>query len=153
MNSISHARRPTSVVRMNLRRPNRLLPALAIVGALWLLGPCGARAADKSQAEFGGSCAMGLAEGKLQATDCSINWTAPDGRFYCFGTEDSKAAFLKDPETNLQRARDHFAAGTVQPTGEDMDKFVSNDAKEFIERYIADATQKTGLFQVDDARA
>lgn len=134
-------------------REMRLI-AFALVFAVVFAGlsaPAGA--GDKSKAEFGGSCAMGLAEGKQQATDCSINWTAPDGRFYCFGTEDSKTVFLKDPAGNVQRARDHFAAGIIAPTKNDMDKFVSNDAKEFIERYIADATAKTGLFEVNDARA
>lgn len=132
----------------------KFVVALFVVGLLLVaVGLKPAAAADTSKAEFGGSCAMGLAEGKQQATDCSINWTAPDGKFYCFGTEDSKATFLKDPDGNIQRARDHFAAGDVAPTSGGMDKFVSDDAKAFIEKYIADATAKTGLFEVNDARA
>jgi hypothetical protein len=107
----------------------------------------------KVEPEFGGSCAMGLAEGKQMRTDCSISWTASDGKLYCFGTEDSKAAFLKDPEANIQRARDHFAAGGVAPTGDDMGKFVSDDAKVFVENEIKAASEKTGLFEINDARA
>ena len=30
--------------------------------------------------EFDNSCAMGLTEGQTVKTDCSVNWTAPDGK-------------------------------------------------------------------------
>ena len=45
--------------------------------------------------EFDDSSAMDLASGQVVKTDCSVNWTAPDGKIYCFSTEASKATFLK----------------------------------------------------------
>ena len=48
--------------------------------------------------EFDDSCAMGLASGQVVKTDCSVNWTAPDGKVYCFSTAASKEAFLKNPD-------------------------------------------------------
>jgi hypothetical protein len=43
--------------------------------------------------EFDNSCAMGLASGQVVKTDCSVNWTGPDGKVYCFSTAESKATF------------------------------------------------------------
>ena len=57
--------------------------------------------ASPAKGEFDNSCAMGLASGQLVKTDCSVNWTAPDGKIYCFSTERSKLAFLKDPDENI----------------------------------------------------
>src|SRR5690348_7130050 len=47
-----------------------------------------------AKGEFDNSSAMDLASGQLVKTDCSVNWTAPDGKIYCFSTEGSKQAFL-----------------------------------------------------------
>ena len=58
--------------------------------------------------EFDDSCAMGLASGQVVKTDCSVNWTAPDGKVYCFSTEASKATFLKSPDENIQKAKEFF---------------------------------------------
>ncbi|MGK2922319.1 MAG: hypothetical protein ACSLE4_05965 [Methyloceanibacter sp.] len=55
---------------------------------------------------YGNLCAMGLARGKEVQTDCSIR-TQIDGMTYYFETEDSKAAFMKDPQGNLAKARAH----------------------------------------------
>ena len=60
--------------------------------------------------EFDNSCAMGLASGQMVKTDCSVNWTAPDGKVYCFSTEASKEAFLKNPDENIQKAKEFFLA-------------------------------------------
>jgi YHS domain-containing protein len=54
--------------------------------------------------EFGHMCAMGLALGKEVQTDCTI-YTQIDGAEYCFGNEDAKATFMKDPQGNLAKAR------------------------------------------------
>ena len=54
--------------------------------------------AAPTKGEFDNSCTMGLASGQLVKTDCSVNWTAPDGKVYCFSTEASKASFLKKCE-------------------------------------------------------
>jgi YHS domain-containing protein len=63
-----------------------------------------------SKGEFDNSCAMGLASGQMVKTDCSVNWTAPDGKVYCFSTEASKEAFLKNPDENIQKAKEFFLA-------------------------------------------
>lgn len=53
---------------------------------------------------------MGLASGQEVKTDCSVNWTAPDGKVYCFSTEASKQTFLKDPDENIEKAREFYLA-------------------------------------------
>jgi hypothetical protein len=105
-----------------------------------------------AEPEFGGACAMGLAEGKRIRTDCSITWTSPEGKLYCFGNEDSKAAFLQDVDANLQRAKENFAMSDPASVADDMGKFTAGDATEFVERYIKTvAATNDGLFLVDDA--
>jgi len=54
--------------------------------------------------EYGHMCAMSLARGKEVETDCSIN-AQIDGMTYCFGNEDARATFMKDPQGNLTKAR------------------------------------------------
>ena len=54
--------------------------------------------------EFGNMYAMGLALGQKVETDCAI-YTQIDGAEYCFGNEDVKATFMKDPQGNLAKAR------------------------------------------------
>ena len=51
---------------------------------------------------------MGLAAQKNMPTDCSVNWTSDDGKTYCFGSEEHKAAFLKDPAGNLKKAQGFY---------------------------------------------
>ena len=55
--------------------------------------------------EFGGKCTMGLAEGRVYNTDCSVLWLGPDDKIYCFANPDAKQAFLKSPKENLSRAQ------------------------------------------------
>ena len=69
-----------------------------------------AQAAAPAKGEFDNSCAFGLTQGQTVQTDCSINWTAPDGKVYCFSRESSKEAFLKNPTENIQKAREFFVA-------------------------------------------
>src|SRR3974377_403299 len=52
--------------------------------------------------EFDNSCAMGLASGQVVKTGCSVNWTAPDRKVYCFSRETSKEAFLKNPSKKIK---------------------------------------------------
>ncbi len=113
---------------------------------------CLAHSANAADPEFGGQCAMGLAEGKRIKTDCAVNWTAPDGKLYCFGNEDSKATFLKDPDNNIRKAAEQFAMedGGVSP--DEMGKYSAEDVTKFIEKEIAAAAEKNGgLFPVNDA--
>ena len=60
--------------------------------------------------EFDNSCAMGLADGQMVKTDCSVNWTAPDGKVYCFSSDKSKETFLKNAEANIKKAQDFVSA-------------------------------------------
>jgi YHS domain-containing protein len=69
-----------------------------------------APAAAPPKGEFDNSCTMGLASGQVVKTDCSINWTAPDGKVYCFSREASKETFLKNPSENIQKAKEFFLA-------------------------------------------
>ena len=86
-----------------------LARAAAIAAALCLGTALPAAAAEDGQAmtaapvkgEFDDQCAMGLASGQNVKTDCSVNWTDADGHVYCFSSESSKEAFLKDPAGNL----------------------------------------------------
>lgn len=53
--------------------------------------------------EYDNMCAMGLALEKKVETDCSIN-AEIGGKTYCFGSQDAKTLFMKDPEGNLAKA-------------------------------------------------
>jgi hypothetical protein len=126
-----------------------LVRATAVLVVLFALPAASARAAEP---EFGGQCAMGLAEGKRIKTDCTVNWTAPDGKLFCFGNEDSKATFLKDPEANIRKANEQFAMEDGGISVDDMGKYSADDVKTFIEGEIAAAAEKNGgLFPVADA--
>ncbi len=114
-----------------------LLPGAASTGAA-------APAAGVVQPEFGGQCAMGLSEGHAIATDCSISWTARDGKRYCFSTEQAKKQFLEDPQGNIERALDFSAAGAVQATGERMDAYKTEDVETFVSRDIAETVAHNG---------
>ncbi len=65
-------------------------------------------AVNKDAAEFGGSCAWGMAEyGAVVPTDCSVSWTDPKTKkLYCFSSEKSKQSFLQNPDDNERRAVD-----------------------------------------------
>src|SRR6476469_5043960 len=67
-------------------------------------------AAVPANGEFDNSCTFGLTKGQVVKTDCSINWTAPDGKVYCFSRESSKEAFLQNPTENIQKAKEFFLA-------------------------------------------
>lgn len=129
--------------------------AVAFGGAAALPRPV--LAADASVApdkgEFGGQCAMGLAEGKRISTTCSVTWRdEADGKTYCFASEQSKSEFLKDVHGNLERAKENFALGESEDTAEEMGKFSAEDVTAFIEKYVAAAGEKNGgLFPVSDS--
>ena len=52
-------------------------------------------------------CAESLSMGKDTPTDCSVNATIK-GKTYCFGNEQAKADFMKDPEGNLAKAQAYY---------------------------------------------
>ena len=66
-----------------------------------------ATAAVAATGEFDNMCAEGLALGKEIKTDCSVN-AAIDGKTYCFGNEQAKTDFMKDPKGNLAKAQANF---------------------------------------------
>jgi len=107
--------------------------------------------APAAQPEFGGQCALGLAEGHSIATDCSISWTAKDGKRYCFSSEQARKQFLEDPQGNIQRALDFSAAGAVQATGERMDAYKTEDVESFVSHAIAETVaHNNGVFPLVD---
>jgi YHS domain-containing protein len=62
-----------------------------------------ATAAYAAQGEFNNLCAEGLSQHKQIKTDCSINGSY-QGKTYCFGSDQAKEAFMKDPATHLTKA-------------------------------------------------
>ena len=72
--------------------------ASVVAGTLML-----ATAAVAATGEYDNMCTMGLAMGKEVKTDCSINGQI-GGKTYCFGSEEAKTAFMKDPKGNLAKA-------------------------------------------------
>jgi YHS domain-containing protein len=133
------------------------LPSSLLVLALFVSASAGsARAADAAispdKAEFGGQCTEGLAEGRHVTTDCSITWKDKDGKVYCFSSDAAKAAFLKNPDESLERARTFVAASNVQSTEQAMENFDSNDAQKLVDDHVKAKMQANGgLFPIEDA--
>lgn len=65
-------------------------------------------------AEFDENCTTSLSNELVMKTDCSIK-TEHMGKTYCFGSEESKAAFMKDPEGTLMKAREFYARNAETP--------------------------------------
>lgn len=87
--------------------------ALAGTAALFALALGGVANAATTHAQYNGQCAEGMAEGQHVTTDCSVNWTAKNGKEYCFGNEAAKTAFLKNPGGQIKKA-DAFAMAHPQ---------------------------------------
>jgi YHS domain-containing protein len=101
--------------------------------------------------EFDGMCTQGLAEGKRVQTTCKIT-TVFDGKTYCFSNEGAKQAFLSNPKRHLERAKDHYSAGTVKETGQAMDQFGADDVQAWIVQHIkAAAANNGGMYLVHDS--
>jgi YHS domain-containing protein len=79
--------------------------ASAVAGAV-LLGL--STAALAVSGEYDNMCTMGLVMGKEVATDCSINADI-GGKTYCFGSQEAKTEFMKDPEGNLAKAQTYYS--------------------------------------------
>jgi len=77
-----------------------LVPALA--GALLF-----STAAMAATGAYDNMCAMGLALGDKVQTDCSISGEI-GGQTYCFGNEQAKTLFMKDPKGNLAKANSFY---------------------------------------------
>jgi YHS domain-containing protein len=78
----------------------------AFAGAL-LLGLT--TAALAATGEFDNMCTEGLALGKDIKTDCSVN-ASIDGKTYCFGNEQAKTDFMKDPKGNMAKAQSYYTS-------------------------------------------
>ena len=79
-----------------------LRPAIAGALALGL-----ATTAFAATGEFDNLCAQGLATGQKVQTDCSVSEKI-GGKTYCFGNEEARAEFMKDPEGNLAKAESAY---------------------------------------------
>jgi len=64
-------------------------------------------AAFAATGEFNNMCAEGLAMHKQIKTDCAINGQV-EGKTYCFGSEQAKADFMKNPKVNLKKAQSYY---------------------------------------------
>ena len=132
------------------------LLARGVLGAILAALPCAALPADHPAAasppvQFGGQCAEGLAEGRHVETPCTVTWTDTDGRVYCFSGEGAKKSFLKNPQANLERARDFMAASTAQSTEQAMQNFSSSDAESVVKQLIeANLKANGGSFALQD---
>jgi hypothetical protein len=113
--------------------------------------------ASPAKGEFDNSCAMDLASGQVVKTDCSVDWVAPS-------TETSKASFLKNPDENIQKAREFFLAEdqstkAASPTAETAAPAPSGPTKDFteedvnkrVEEVVAERT-KDGAFVFHDPK-
>jgi YHS domain-containing protein len=78
---------------------------IALAAAVSLGLAAGALAAT---GQFNNMCAEGLALHKEIKTDCSINGVYK-GKTYCFGSEQAKQDFMKDPAANLAKAQAYYS--------------------------------------------
>jgi hypothetical protein len=101
--------------------------------------------------EFDDSCAMGLASGQVKKTDCSVNWTAPDGKIYCFGSEGSKEAFLQNPDGNLKKAQDFLGGKQVAALAAGKKDFSETDVTARVDEIITERS-KDGAFVFRDPK-
>jgi len=77
----------------------------AVVGA-FLIGL--ATAAYAVTGEFDDMCAQGLAMEKSVKTDCSVSQSYK-GKTYCFGNEQAKTDFMKDPDASIAKAEAYYS--------------------------------------------
>jgi hypothetical protein len=101
--------------------------------------------------EFDNSCAMGLAQGQTVKTDCSVNWTAPDGKVYCFSSENSKATFLKNAEANLKKAQEFRTAKAAAAASGKTKNFTEEDVNAATNKVIDERSQD-GAFVFRDPK-
>jgi YHS domain-containing protein len=57
--------------------------------------------------QFNNMCAEGLALHKEIKTDCTVN-AVYQGKTYCFGSEQAKQDFMKNPSANLAKAEAYY---------------------------------------------
>jgi len=112
--------------------------------------------------DFDNNSAMDLASGQTVKTDCSVNWTADDGKVYCLSTEASKEAFLKNPQENVQKAREFYiakdnaapatpAGGNAASSNKLAKDFTEEDVNAAVKQ-VVDARSKDGAFVFRDPK-
>ncbi|MFZ2017524.1 MAG: hypothetical protein WAU90_02465 [Methyloceanibacter sp.] len=105
-----------------------------------------------TKGEFDDYCAMGLSEGQTAKTDCSVNWIDDDGKVYCFSSEESKQAFLKDPKGNIEKAREFFASKqTAAATSGAAKTFTEDDVNKRVDEVVKERS-KDGVFVFHDPK-
>jgi YHS domain-containing protein len=82
-----------------------MIRTIALAGAVSLGLATGALAVT---GQFNNMCAEGLALHKEIKTDCAINGVYK-GKTYCFGSEQAKQDFMKDPAANLAKAQAYYS--------------------------------------------
>jgi YHS domain-containing protein len=82
-----------------------MIRTVALAGAFSLALATGALAVT---GEFNNMCAEGLALHKEIKTDRSVN-AVYNGKTYCFGNEQAKQDFMKDPAANLAKAEQFYS--------------------------------------------
>ena len=85
-------------------RRNTITRAAVVVLALGF-----ATAAYAVSGEFDNMCAEGLAMHKEVQTDCAISGQV-EGKTLCFGSEQAKTDFMKDPGANLKEAQKFYSS-------------------------------------------
>ena len=134
-----------------LRNRHVVRPHLAaLMAAFVILAYATPLSAADTKGEFDDQCAMGLASGQTVKTDCSLNWTGEDGHIYCFSSENSKQAFLKDPAGNLKKAKD-FLASKQAAKAAGAKEFTEEDVNKRVEEVLAERS-KDGTFVFRDAK-
>jgi hypothetical protein len=103
-----------------------------------------------AKGEFDDYCAMGLSEGQTNKTDCSVNWIDDDGKVYCFSSEESKQAFLKDPKGNIEKAREFFASKQQAASGPTK-TFTEDDVNKRVDEVVKERS-KDGVFVFHDPK-
>jgi uncharacterized protein YjbI with pentapeptide repeats/YHS domain-containing protein len=95
--------------------------------------------------EFGDHCTNGLSSGQMIKTNCSIN-TMYEGKTYCFGSDDSKSAFLMHPAETIAKAT-AFYAKNAEPVRE---KISQADAVKQIQSKVCDLSDRdAGYLELD----
>lgn len=91
---------------MTIRTVTKSIAASAVLLSGFSLA---ALPASAGSGEFGGQCALGHALGKVVDTPCKVTWESDAGKTYCFGNEEAKTIFLKDPKQNLAKAEANYS--------------------------------------------
>lgn len=95
--------------------------------------------------EFGDHCTTGLASGQLIKTNCSIN-AMFEGKTYCFGSDESKSAFLTHPAELIAKASAFYAKNAEASRA----KITQEEAMRIIQSPACDLSDKdVGYLEFD----